>query len=518
ACAEGDSMLPEPQFVSGNLSQLGIGGVGETRAGVDGVRKRRVQRFRPARLGESAEEPLVAGEFRRLRPIGGKRVSATLNFEGLLNVEAVRPRDLVGRADVGDVRIDQHKALQFGRIEIGERSHIRRAKCVADEHEWAGDPERAQRVVKLGRDPFAGARHRTGRAETVTRPVEAARSSPFGDLRLDHGPGGRPVLMSGIEHHRRRTAARAIEIEPRAIGLNELPGPQVDVVARSARRRGRERGCREDSDEFDCPAAAHRLSNPVRRTEYTRAAFVRSIKSTEAALRILQRWFRLRAAKRRPAMFHGSLRAFDETVRAGSIRKASSALGVAPSSVSRHIAILERQIGTALFERHSDGVELTHAGALAAEFVRRLLIDYDSLRTDLDDLRGVQRRLVRLAAVESIAATSPMSAVHKFNTRYPAVSFNIRLMPSPAVAQSVRDGQCEIGLAYCVPADAEILPLARIPEPVMLAVRSDHPLAGSSEIRPEQVAGIPLALPDADFGVRQIVDAAAGRLGMRLEP
>src|SRR4051794_32623335 len=37
------------------------------------------------------------------------------------------------------------------------------------------------------------------------------------------------------------------------------------------------------------------------------------------------------------AMFHGSLRAFDETARAGSIRKASEALGVAPSSVSRHI-------------------------------------------------------------------------------------------------------------------------------------------------------------------------------------
>jgi DNA-binding transcriptional LysR family regulator len=217
-------------------------------------------------------------------------------------------------------------------------------------------------------------------------------------------------------------------------------------------------------------------------------------------------------------MFHGSLRAFDETVRTGSIRKASEALGVAPSSVSRHIAILERQMGTALFERHSDGVQLTHAGALAAEFVRRLLIDYDSLRTDLDDLRGVQRRLVRLAAVESIAATSPMGAVHKFNTRYPAVSFNIQLMPSPAVVQAVRDGQCEIGLAYCVSADADIVPLARIPEPVMLAVRSDHPLADTDELRLEQAAGIPLALPDFDFGVRQIIDAATGRLGVRLEP
>jgi DNA-binding transcriptional LysR family regulator len=217
-------------------------------------------------------------------------------------------------------------------------------------------------------------------------------------------------------------------------------------------------------------------------------------------------------------MFHGSLRAFDETVRAGSIRKAGEVLGVAPSSVSRHIAILERQMGTMLFVRRAGGVELTHAGTLVAEFVRKLLVDYDSLRTDLDDLRGVQRRLVRLAAVESIAASAPMSAVHKFHARYPAISFNIRLMPSPAVAQSVREGQCEIGLAYCVASDSEIVTLARIPEPLMLAVRADHPLAGRRDLRLEEISNIPIALPDHDFGVRQIVDAAAGALGVRLEP
>jgi DNA-binding transcriptional LysR family regulator len=217
-------------------------------------------------------------------------------------------------------------------------------------------------------------------------------------------------------------------------------------------------------------------------------------------------------------MFHGSLRAFDETARAGSIRKASEALGVAPSSVSRHIAILERQIGTALFDRRSDGVDLTHASALVAEFIRKLLVDYDSLRTDLDDVRGVQRRLVRVASVESIAASAPMSAVHKFNLLYPAISFNIRLMPAPAVAHAIRDGQCEIGLGYCAPPDPEIVALSRIPEPVMLAVRSDHPLANRGELSLAQIAGEALALPDADFGVRRIIDSAAGGLGIRLEP
>jgi DNA-binding transcriptional LysR family regulator len=193
-------------------------------------------------------------------------------------------------------------------------------------------------------------------------------------------------------------------------------------------------------------------------------------------------------------------------------------LGVAPSSVSRHIAILERQFGTKLFERRTDGVELTHAGELVAEFISKALIDYDSLRTDLDDLRGVQRRLVRVASVESIAASAPMRAIHTFNERYPAISFNIRLMPAPAVAEAVRGGHCEIGLGYCAPADADIVPLARIPEPVMLAVPVNHALSTRRKISLDELSGIPLALPDNDFGIRRIIEAATGQVGVKLEP
>ena len=217
-------------------------------------------------------------------------------------------------------------------------------------------------------------------------------------------------------------------------------------------------------------------------------------------------------------MFHGSLRAFDQTVRAGSIRKASEALGVAPSSVSRHIAILERQIGTALFERRADGVDLTHAGELVAEFIRKLLLDYDTLRTDLDDVRGIRRRLVRVASVESIAASAPMAAVRKFNARYPSISFNIRMMAAPAVAEAVRDGHCEIGLGYCAPTDADIVPLVRIPEPIMLAVFRGHAFAKRAAVGLEELSAIPLALPDADCGTRRILDSAMGRLGTRVEP
>jgi DNA-binding transcriptional LysR family regulator len=180
--------------------------------------------------------------------------------------------------------------------------------------------------------------------------------------------------------------------------------------------------------------------------------------------------------------------------------------------------MFEQQVGTALFVRHPDGVELTHAGVLVADYVRRMLVDYDSLRADLDDIRGTSRRLVRLAVVESIAASGPMHALRKFNESFPSVSFNVRLMPAPLVVETVRQGQCEVGLTYCMQPDPEIITLASIPEPIMAAVHPNHPLASVAGLRLEQLLDVQLALPDLDFGVRRIIDKAAASLAVRLNP
>lgn len=217
-------------------------------------------------------------------------------------------------------------------------------------------------------------------------------------------------------------------------------------------------------------------------------------------------------------MFSGSLRAFDETVRTGSIRKASEVLGVAPSSVSRHIAILEAQIGTALFHRRAGGLQITHAGQLVAEYARSVLMGYDTLRSDLDDIRGVQRRLLRLAVVESVAHYGPIEALKKFRDGYPTVSFEVRLMPAPQIVEAVRGGQFDIGVAFCVEPAEDIVTLASVPEPIVLVVRADHPLALARQVELRDCVALPLALPGVDFGVRQILERASGAAGLLLQP
>ncbi len=213
-------------------------------------------------------------------------------------------------------------------------------------------------------------------------------------------------------------------------------------------------------------------------------------------------------------MFPSELRAFHAVAQSGSIRKASELLEIAPSSVSRKVALLEHHIGTTLLDRTSGGVKLTHAGSLVAEYARSVVLDYDSLRADLNDWRGSRRKLIRVEAVESIVSGGLMEAVAAFRVKYDAVSFRLTVVPAPQVVDDVRRGDCELGVTFCCPPQPDIVTVASIPEPIMLVVPNSHPLAAAKTVTLKDLDGRSLALPDVTFGVRRIFDRAAQEAGL----
>jgi len=213
-------------------------------------------------------------------------------------------------------------------------------------------------------------------------------------------------------------------------------------------------------------------------------------------------------------MFPSELRAFHTVAQSGSIRKASEILNISPSSVSRRVALLEHEIGTALLDRTSVGVSLTHAGTLVAEYARAVVLDYDSLRADLNDSRGSRRKLIRVEAVESIVSGGLVEAVADFRTKFDAVTFGIRVVPAPQVVEDVQRGECEIGLTFCCPPQTDVIKLASVPEPIILVVPYDYPLASGGPVSLSALAELPLALPDLSFGVRRIFDRAMQEAGL----
>ena len=72
----------------------------------------------------------------------------------------------------------------------------------------------------------------------------------------------------------------------------------------------------------------------------------------------------------------------------GSIDGASIVLGMTQPALSRAVRRLEERAGVQLFERHSAGVRLTPAGALATARAREILRDIARLGQELAALNG----------------------------------------------------------------------------------------------------------------------------------
>lgn len=68
-----------------------------------------------------------------------------------------------------------------------------------------------------------------------------------------------------------------------------------------------------------------------------------------------------------------ALAAFDAVARLGSMTAAANALNLTPGAISRHVALLEQQLGVALIIRTNKGIELTDKGRRFAEGAASIL-------------------------------------------------------------------------------------------------------------------------------------------------
>lgn len=215
-------------------------------------------------------------------------------------------------------------------------------------------------------------------------------------------------------------------------------------------------------------------------------------------------------------MFPDPIRAFLLVVQTGSVRKASERLGLAPSSVSRQIAILERQIGSALFQRSLNRLTVTHAGALVADYAEGVVTGFDALRSDINDMRGSQR-LITVAMVESVVSSGPAEAVRQFRAIHPGVSFDFHVLPAPQVTSAVRSGDCDIGIAFCCPASSDIRIVSRVSEPLILLGRPGL-VASDTKIALSLLTDHSVAMPKSTFGIRQIFEQACAEQNLAIKP
>lgn len=211
-------------------------------------------------------------------------------------------------------------------------------------------------------------------------------------------------------------------------------------------------------------------------------------------------------------------RYFLEVVRCGSIRAASAQLNVVPSALSRQLRNLESELGAPLFERRPRGMALTAAGEVYARYARAVALEAERMRSDLEELRGQRRGVIRLATVEGVVADSITSAIAQFRARQPGIRFNLVTLGTDHVVAAVRDNRVDIGVSFHAQPDAAVRFVRRFRDPLLALVHPKHGLARRRKVALREVLSLPIAVPEAGFGIRRLIDDQCRRLGESLVP
>jgi DNA-binding transcriptional LysR family regulator len=175
------------------------------------------------------------------------------------------------------------------------------------------------------------------------------------------------------------------------------------------------------------------------------------------------------------------LRYFDAVARHGGFTRAARQLLVAQPAVSAQIRRLEKELGAELLVRTTRSVELTQAGRVFLDHVRRVLAELESAGSDLDALAGLARGTLRIGATPLLGPIDLPATIVECRRRLPGLRVTLRTGLIAELVAELENAELDAVLGPIhddLPATLTGAVLA--PERLVLAVPPGHRLAGST--------------------------------------
>ncbi len=203
------------------------------------------------------------------------------------------------------------------------------------------------------------------------------------------------------------------------------------------------------------------------------------------------------------------MRYFVEVAEREHISEAAEHLHVAQSAVSRQIANLEEELGTALFERVGRNVKLTPIGKIFLEHAITALNAIDFAVKQVEEYLDPERGSIKIGFPTSLASYVLPTVISAFKKEYPDVSFHLRQGSYRYLIEAVRNR--ELNLAFLGPVtrkDETINSLILFNENICALLPANHRLAKRDKIQLDELRNDHFVLfPEGYILHKVVVDA-----------
>lgn len=210
------------------------------------------------------------------------------------------------------------------------------------------------------------------------------------------------------------------------------------------------------------------------------------------------------------------LRIFIAVAEKQHVTRAASELNLTQSATSAAIAALERRYGIKLFDRVGRGIVLTQIGRDFLNEARAVVARAKAATQVLDDLAGLKRGSLSLAASQTVANYWLPPRIAAFRRTYPGIDLHVRIANTEQVAHDVIQGNADLGFVEGE-VDEPALAIRRMEgDSLAVVVGASHRWVGRTRITPQLLTETPWILREPGSGTRSLFESALKEFRVKL--
>ena len=183
-----------------------------------------------------------------------------------------------------------------------------------------------------------------------------------------------------------------------------------------------------------------------------------------------------------------ALRWFQQVADGTTVTEVSELEAITQSGVSRALARLEAEVGTALLRRSGRTLRMTHAGSVFKRHVDALLHQLDDGIAAVNQLIEPDTGTVALAFQHSLGTWLVPDLVRSFRATHPDVGFQLTQVRDELHSAALDDGQADLEIGTRRRRDPALHTRQVAMEPLRMALPRDHRLAKQQRIRLAEVS------------------------------
>lgn len=178
---------------------------------------------------------------------------------------------------------------------------------------------------------------------------------------------------------------------------------------------------------------------------------------------------------------------FQRVMSSGSVTGAARLLNISQPAVSKHLKLLEHDVGFALFLRKGNLLEPTAQALALYEQVDQIYTGIDALDRFAEELRDNQVGDITIAAMPLLAHRWLPQLIAQFARDHPKLSLSVPIRSTDWISRAVAAGRADLGLGLYRKNDVGIIsePLMRLP--LVVVFDQNHALASPEPLRIEDL-------------------------------